>query len=63
MSAHKLMNEIRLQAQQDKAMLESMARLLRTGSDFSLDPNDMFDHYDMADLLDRLREEHVDHLV
>ena len=57
MSVHKLMNEIRFQAQQEKVMLESMAESLRSGSNFSFDP------YDMADLLDRLREEHVDHLV
>ena len=57
MSFSKLMYEIRVQAQQDKTMLEGMAESLRSGSDFSFDP------YEMADLLDRLRKEHVDHMA
>ena len=53
----KLMREIQEQHRQDKVMLESMSAALRSGMQFS------FNNNDMADLLDRLREEHVDHMV
>lgn len=53
----KLMREIQAQYAQDKAMMESMSASLRSGMLFS------FNNNDMADLLDRLREEHIDHMV
>jgi hypothetical protein len=54
---HELLAGVRRQAEQDKAMLESMSASLRARLDFSFNPDDM------ADLLDRLREEHFEHLT
>ena len=57
MEFKELLREIRQQAETDAAMLESMASSFRGNLDFS------FNGKDMADLLDRIREEHYSHLV
>ena len=57
MDWEELMQTAAAQYAQDKAMLESMSDSLRSGEAFSFNP------HDMADLLDRLRKDHIDHMV
>lgn len=52
-----LMNAVHEDNKRKQAMLKSMATSFRSGLQFS------FYGSDMADLLDELREEHVDHMV
>lgn len=48
--------QVKKQAELDSYMLKSMASSFRGGIPFS------FNNQDMADLLDRLRSDHVEHL-
>lgn len=54
---HDIVSRTANQAQIDAAMLKSMAASFRGNLPFS------FSSDDMADLLDRLRADHIDHLL
>ncbi len=57
MNLAKVIAETKDQADKDSLMLKDMANSLRNGSEF------LFSKSNMADMLDRLREDHVDHLT
>jgi hypothetical protein len=54
---HEIFQKVRQEAEKDAAMLESMAMALRMDLQFSFNKNDM------ADLLDKVRENHYAHLT